>query len=345
VMQSTDLIQFLGEQEGRRLRPLRVEDVTTTDDPRSRSRSVLHVQIEGRTCRPLETEEVVARHPNGPRMRVVCDFLNRLVLPCCDESKPDGVYPIELHDSYTYGRSLGDTRTTTETDRDERSYANTLVFARDRRHSHPVLFPDPFQITNYGGTTDRPDVVPWEKKKPVLFFAGTTTGNLDPTCNARVRACVWSLAHRDTTEFYLTRVAQMDAADLFARVPESRRVVHDPVHFAHHHGYRAAFNVAGNTCSWSRVPAVLSSRSVLFDLHQRDMSWWYPALQDGTHYVSVRDVGDDLLREHAMVVSNKARCVSLCDAANKVARDFTRSVHAAQYAKHLFETAAFLNAP
>jgi hypothetical protein len=102
-------------------------------------------------------------------------------------------------------------------------------------------------------------------------------------------------------------------------------------------------NIAGNTCSWSRIPSVLSSRSVLFDAYQRDICWWHPVMMDGVHYISVElpsqsNNGGNLLQKFTEVVNNKERCSAIADAANSLASNYTRAIHAAQYTKHLLES-------
>lgn len=315
-------------------------------------------------------------------MDFVCSFLNRMVLPCCRDREDGmsavcpGVYAIELHDGYTYrardccttSPSSAYMENTKDEERNdallldsvERAYDNVMVFSRRRTDVHPTLIPDPHQMSNYGGIADKRDATPWEKKKPAMFFAGTTTGHKDPLKNARVRACAWSMSRRNIAHFYLTRAAPgTDARALVASYPHlpgfGETVLHAPFAPDTHHGYRVALNVPGNTCSWSRVPAILNSRTLLFDVRQPDMSWWYPALVEGTHYVGV-DLPDDengtagsspnpLVDKFRRAISDGKRAASMCDAANEVAALFTRSIHAAEYMKHLLEASAWFHSP
>jgi hypothetical protein len=243
---------------------------------------------------------------------------------------------IELHDTYK------DSAGSLAADKD-RDFANTLVFSRDRAHMFPVLIPDPFQMTNFGGAIDRlDDTTPWKEKAPKMFFAGTTTGNRDPTKNERIQRCVWSLDHRDIADFYITHVAQMDARDALKAVPKLSQVIHQRFSEDHHIGYRLAANIAGNTCSWSRIPSIMKTRSVLFDFTHEDIQWYTPAMVDGVHYVSVDST--NLAQKYASFVNDEAKCAAMSDNANVFVQAYTRSLHAAQYMKHLLESAVYHNA-
>lgn len=380
-MKHTDRIEFLALQEGVRLRKAaekgRMEshmDVEPhqREEGESRADTITYFGIDenqdGRLKAFPQPDEIMRAlgrpfpleaHDNAPRLAYVCSFLNDRVLPYLDPGHSTGVkgtYAIELHDSYTH---LSRSSSSSPSCAADKAYKSTLVFSRDRSHPHPVLLPDPYQMGNYGGIADGLDTVPWEKKKPSMFFAGTTTGERDPERNARIQACLWSLespvvlagastSSSRAAEFYITRVAQMNEADALRRLPRLKDVMHAPFPSDAHREHRIGMNIAGNTCSWSRVPSILSSRSVLFDAYQRDICWWHPAMVDGTHYVSVdlptpqHPSHTNIMQKFVEVAQSKQRCAAIADAANDLVANYTRSVHAAQYTKHLLERSADL---
>lgn len=284
-------------------------------------------------------------HDNAPRMPFVCAFLNRMVLPYMSSAashalaKRCGRLAIELHDTYKDSCSAG----ATIYDRDS-AFRNTLVFSRDQDHKYPVLIPDPFQMGNYGNMLDTTaDRVDWREKTPKMFFAGTTTGHRDPTKNERIRRCVWSLDHRDIADFFVTRIAQMDPRQALSAVPALARTLNHRFSEDHHTKYRIGANIAGNTCSWSRIPAVMNTRTVLFDFAYPDVAWYSPAMRDGVHYVSVND--DNVVAKYHEYVADARKCAAMADCANALVRDYMRPVHAAQYTRHLLETAVENSAP
>jgi len=340
-MRNADHICFLASQEGRRLRARRISGEDDDTDALSVPPTVSWIDIsrDSASGRLKAVGSGHGGHENEGRMQYVCAFLDRMVLPYMEEAggRLAGRYAIELHDSYTYLEHL-------PPDDLNRAYDNVMVFSRDRTHAHPVLIPDPFQMTNFGGGLDRlEDRVAWKDKEDRMFFAGTTTGNRDPSKNERIKKCVWSLQHRDVADYFITHVAQMDMRDALRAVPDLSRVIRGRLAQDHHTRYRVAVNIAGNTCSWSRVPMVMKTRSVLFDYYCDDMTWYYPAMQDGLHYVSVD--GENVLQKHAEVAGNESRCNAICDAANIFVANYTRSVHAAAYMKHLLEASVYHNSP
>lgn len=125
---------------------------------------------------------------------------------------------------------------------------------------------------------------------------------------------------------------------LRAAEPRCDEFMRDPLPHTACFEYRANVNLPGNTCSWSRVPLVLGSRSLLFDLAHADMAWYYPALQEGTHYVGFAAL-DALPAKFAAAMADPVRCQVMTDNANRFCSAFAMSNHAAQYWKHLLEHA------
>lgn len=336
------------------------------------------------------------RHENSDRMHIVTRFLDEMVLPYMDKAARAAVrgrYPIELHDTYTY---LEDHEVNSG-----RFHSGALVFARNKEHgclglgrskgNMPVLFPDTAQMKNYMNILRFEDPTlkngpkGWEAKTASMFFAGSSTGPRDPARNPRIAACLWSLDHRDISEFYITHIVQMDREHALTRIPRLAQCLREtprvytqrglglPFAPDEHVLYRIGANLPGNTYSWMRVPLVLGSRTVLFDdAFQRDEAWYSPLLQDGVHYVGVdmgvhrTERGDslwasstdtptahadrdlehhDLVRKYTQYVNDAKRCSAVADAANTVVQNGMLAPHAAQYVKCLLETAAFLSAP
>ena len=204
-----------------------------------------------------------------------------------------------------------------------------------------MLLPDPFHMGGFGGMLSVPDRVPWASKRPTLFFAGTTTGDTDPGRNERVEACLWSLSKpREVVDFRITRVAQMSMELARARVPDFDRLLHPPVQHEEHFGYRYQVNIAGNTACWSRVPMVLASGCLLVHLstHQ-DVTWYYPFLRQGEHYVGAASIGAlPAVREWCL--QNDAACQAMVARSNRFASDYLSSLHAALYTVNLLESAS-----
>ena len=332
-MRSTEVITHAAHAEARRLRPVHDDAELAALAEAGRALPTIRVfrNAEGRLDAEGRGHE---GHDNAGRMPFVCDFLKERVLPLIDpEVDVRGAYRIELHDAYSYLPS-------------RRPHVNALSFGRPKGGAESVaLLPDPYQMADYGGLLSvRDAAVPWTSKAPVLFFAGTTTGDRDPTKNERIRACVWSLAHHDSARFYITNVAQMTLQDAVGRVPDLRAALRPAVPVADHFAFKYQVNIAGNTACWSRVPMIMASRCLMLELPQRDATWYSHLLSDGVHYVAA-DGLDDLLKKRAFCMANDAWCEQLTVNANRFVRSYLGSAQAAAYTAQLLEAAASAGAP
>ena len=229
---------------------------------------------------------------------------------------------------------------------DARAYDNALVFARPRGARESVaLLPDPYQMAGYGDLVERAsrDPVPWERKRDVVFFAGTTTGDRDPARNERIRACVWSLS-RPAGEAFLriTNVAQMTPEACRAAVPRFDEVLHRPVAVHEHFDFKYQLNIAGNTCCWSRVPMVLASGCLLMHLRTHaDALWYYPLLREDEHYVAAPSI-EAIPECRRRCVAQDAWCKEVAARGRRFREAYLTRGAAARYAAELLQEAAWL---
>jgi hypothetical protein len=274
-------------------------------------------------------------HDNAGRLPFLVDWLNRRAMPLVDpESDPTGMYRIELHDSYSYLE-------------DSDLYRNCISFGRSANSPRSIaLFPDPYHMSDFGGavSTASTDAVPWNEKSPKMFFAGTTTGNRDPTLNSRIKACVWAINKRDVAEMYITKVAQMTYQSVVGAYPEFSSATHAPFSVEDHFGYRYLVNICGNTACWNRLPMIMSTGSLVINARSHeaggsDSTWYSPLIREGQHYVGADSAnGPDLLKAHAFARSYDRQCRSMVHNANSLSRELFRSSTAATYASTLFST-------
>jgi len=335
-----EAVHHLAEGEARRVRPLaRLEDL----EPLVEAGCALpYVHVRRDALGRLGADGFGHHgHDNEGRMPYLCAWLQRCVLPFV-EGDATGIYRVELHDSYSYLPTA-------------HMYDNALVFSRPRHARESVaLLPDPYQAEGYGGlvSASAADDIPWSRKQPTVFFAGTTTGNRDPAKNERIKACMWSLRHpQDQVFMRITSVAQMTVERCREAVPGFDAVMHPPFSVQHHFPYRYQLNIAGNTCCWSRVPMVMASGSLLLHLKTHpDMLWYYPLLREEEHYVGVTSIDGT---DGGGILSVRARCMSMGDAwaqeivgrAHRFVRDYMSRGVASLYAARLFQEAAWLSKP
>ena len=338
-MDTAEAVRYLAQAEARRFRPLADEDELRELDARI-GRPIPAFRVS----RPDSSGKRFAvdlkrdlGHDNVGRMAYWTYFLNHCVLPLVDPAADvSGVYPIELHDSYTYLKG-------------REGYRDVLSFgrAKDALERRVALVPDPYHVSGFGGEIDAAtlDPVPWGKKEPKLFFAGTTTGDRDPARNARIRACMWSADHRDVSTLVITKVAQMSLDDVLKAHPRFMEATHGYVPLDAHFGYRYQVNIAGNTAAWARLPVMMSSRCLVVHARQRasdDVMWYYPLLREGTHFVAADTAeGPDLAKALAFCKAYDSQCRSMVDNANALARDLFHPGTAAAYMAAFLEEVAF----
>jgi len=225
-------------------------------------------------------------HDNANRMPFFMQYLNNAVLPhvkgdCC------GVYPIELHDSYTYlDRDRGLDIAEIYNNKDKQAIFSFAKFKEDTR---PVLIPDPYMIVNWNGHRVT-DAIPFEEKENRAYFYGTTTGNRKASENVRLQWCKWSLERPNKAlfDFKITHVAQMSTDSIVqAYGNDVWNKMHLPYRVPIDEQLKMRYHVVldGNTCRfdiWNYNTNCLTLKAA-----SKEMLWYYPYLQHDEHYVEV----------------------------------------------------------
>jgi hypothetical protein len=273
------------------------------------------------------------QHPNADRMLLVAAYLNTHALPFVDPAANlhDAFFNIELHDSYTYLPARG------ETSPDTAKYDGVLTFARRIEDTGPVLLPDPYQMTNYGGLMHAyTDSIPAAAKKDDrAVFVGATTGDPVPARNARIQLCLWASENADVMHAKVTKVAQMSKAAMEASIGADacERIVAPPYSLAAQHEFRYHLNMDGNTCRFDVWP--FASQSVVLKMRSPDMLWWHPLMREGREFVGVTSF-EDVRTQRARLQADGKQRTSIVASANAFAR------HLLQPTMHHLYTAALL---
>jgi hypothetical protein len=271
-----------------------------------------------------------ANHDNANRMQFFCDHLNANVMSHVEKiDRIVGRYHIELHDSNSYLVNGF-------------NYKGCMVWAKNKQDRDVVLIPDPYQFTNYGGQLGNDTVSFAKKSKDKIGFFGSTTGSIEPVSNDRIKTCIWSLHHRDIIDCYITNIVQMRTNAFVTELGEetAKAIVHQPLSLNEIFDYKFLLDINGNTTSWSRVPQILNSQSILFKMPSKDMSWYYPLLRADTHYVHVNHHN---MRSKIMYYRNNPKEVSfILENANRFVSDFLKPNHANLYMVALFDELAYL---
>lgn len=264
-----------------------------------------------------------ANHPNEPRMQFMKDYFEDRILSILtkDEGDPSGVYRVQLHDSCSY-LPRGD------------EFHDVLAFGRNK-DANTALLADPYLVSGYANNMlGEPDVIPWASKASKVVFAGSTTGNMDPTQNIRVKACVWALDHPDETDFRITSVVQMNPFVAQRSFPQMKDTI--APHMSQHSQFRNQFvaNIVGNTACWSRVPMILKSKSVMFHVPHDDVTWYSSLIKANEHYVAC-DTFEEFLTNRVKYTNLPMECARISCNANLLADTYMHTQIADVYTTSL----------
>jgi len=196
----------------------------------------------------------------------------------------------------------------------------------DHRPDFPLI-PDPDYIGTRGYEGSREwyanRSMPWEKRQPVAFWRGSTTGRLiDDSWHSlpRIRLCQIGRIQPDLFDVGVTRVhqlgdtaeAEIRAAGLFADyVPDSRL-----------DEYQIHIDIDGNTNAWSGLfRKLLSGSPVLKVASESGFSqWYYDQLVPWENFVPVRADLSDLTEKAEWLLANQKMAANIGAAGQLLAR-------------------------
>lgn len=264
-------------------------------------------------------------HDNAPRMDYYQQYFKNSIFPNIDkEHDITGYYNIELHDSYTYLKNNKD-------------YKNCFVFSKYKGDIGPVLLPDPYMVGGYGTAMKIEDKLMWDKKKDIVHFCGTTTGDRNPHNNQRINLCLWSLQNRDRYQFNITKVAQMNIEDIYKCFPEFDKIYYPKGYSIEEQlNNRFILHIDGNTSRFDVWP--FKTNSVVFKYKSKEMLWYYDMLIDKTHFKEVDISNIDATVNHC--IANPVECQVISHNAKRFVNDILQPISHQIYTTTLFETIA-----
>lgn len=265
-------------------------------------------------------------HDNAERMPYLQYYLKNIILPNV-RGDASGFYNIELHDSYTYLKN-------------DKDYNNVLTFSKFKDDKGPCLLPDPYMIGDWNGVM-RTIIDPhsWTDKLGKCCFFGTTTGDRDPAANERIQMCVWSTKQNNLLDFKITQVAQMSEAsivqavgkDMWSKIYYPAKVsIPDQLKYKYH------LIMDGNTCRYDVWG--YKTNSMMLKHESRDMLWYYPLLQERTHFVEVNK--DNIVNKMAYYNANPKIADHIIHNAQQFSQQYFNQVACNLYTTQLFEEIA-----
>lgn len=323
-MNHIEAITTLAQLNARHFHPLPNADAIPTGIP--------YFQIlPDTTTRRLTTRAYAyEHHDNAPRMQLWQDYLTQAILPNLSSDAARhvcGFYPIELHDAYTYLE-----------DRPANHYKGVLTWAKFKHDTGPILLPDPYMISNWGGQVVQ-DTTPFLQKQDRVTFYGTTTGNRDPVKNHRIQWCLWAAPRAPIYDFKLTHVAQMTLPQIVQAYGQAAtNAIFLPHRVTQQEQLANRYHMVldGNTCRfdiWNYHTHCLS-----FKQESKEMLWYYPLLRNKEHFVEVNQATIDTHRQYYN--ANPQEAVRITQNAQALSKELFRPVAHMLYTTTLFETMA-----
>jgi hypothetical protein len=315
-MNQIDTIKYLASVNSRSCYPKNLEDIDV---------SIPYFQIKKNNYDKYNIEGFGhIGHDNQDRMDYIINYLKNNIIPNVDKKcNLTGYYSIQLHDSYTYLN-------------DNKNYKNVLTFSKFTDDNNPILIPDIYMISNWGNQLNnvQDPFKNWDDKNRRICMFGTTTGNRDPLLNNRIKTCLWSLNNRHFTDFYITNVAQMDIKKVVEKVPLFSNIFIKPVNINEQYKYAYQLIMDGNTCPFHCNSYFMNS--LTFKYKSPEMLFYYPILQNNTHYVSCNIDNIETLFKY--YENNKTEAINIINNANQFAKNwFNKPLIPQQYLVSLFE--------
>lgn len=166
-----------------------------------------------------------------------------------------------------------------------------------------VLIPDFKALTGY--PTLQKEIIkgsrayPWEKKKPLAFWRGTTSGGYLTKENwgdlPRLQLALLSLKHPKQVDARVVGVEQADP-EVF-KIVQGQGLLGRKIRQKDHLNYKYLIDVDGNSCAFERYFWTLLSNSVVFKQITNNRQWYYGALEPYRHYIPVKKDLSDLLEK------------------------------------------------
>ncbi len=185
------------------------------------------------------------------------------------------------------------------------------------------LLPDPNFVGSYGEldfsewTKLEKQITPWEKKKPIIFWRGSTTGHMMITEDWKnsPRAKLIALSKlpeiASKMDVYFSGKTQItDQSVLNAMEELGYFKVH--VEFKQFYQFRYLLEVDGNSCPWSFLKK-LRMNSLVLKVESPYMQWYYPVFKPWEHYVPIKADLSDLNYIVDWVYSNDKKAQEIAD--------------------------------
>ncbi len=240
-----------------------------------------------------------------PRLLAIQEFFQSLVKT---RSLPDVDFLISLHDSF-----------------DEELPVPLFVFAKNASIKSSILMPD-FEALSHQKSllkhcSQYAKDYPWQKKRDVVFWRGSTTGGIYGMDNylqfPRVKLVALSSAHPDWLDAGFTNLCQAPP-EVLQYVLEKTRPLCPHLSMKDHFAYKYLIDIDGNSCTYSRCRWILLSNSTLLKPASPNIQWYYKALIPYVHYVPLKEDLSDLSIIYSWLKNHESKARAIAEQGRKL---------------------------
>ena len=197
--------------------------------------------------------------------------------------------------------------------------APIYAFGRGVNDTHTLLMPDPAFINSQGYLAELKEMseigttLPWEKRKPIVFWRGANSGlgGLGKEWRRGARAQIvlrskeWE--SRGTIDCSFTKLVTYPESSVTEEI-ESLGLVTTPSPFIEFLKYRYLIDVDGEFCAWRSLFLKLGSGSLVLKVQSAVEQWYYDRIKPWIHYVPLRPDLADLEERIDWVNSHDEEC-------------------------------------
>ncbi len=218
----------------------------------------------------VKTISYIPKDKFQSRLQITSQFIQQVVQQT--NYKINGNFIINLHDKS-----------------DLHPNVNEIVFTKNIQ-TQKAIIPDIYAMEAYKRVGDIPDSIPFGQKKNKGIFIGVTTGDTHPLKNERLQLCNYSHFLKQKGEeclmdVFINHIAQIPEEQIQQFYPHYKQFIKGDLSIQDQRQYRYIINIDGNTSSWDRLVWVYQGNNIFVKKKSDNISWFYPLMIKGDHYV------------------------------------------------------------
>jgi hypothetical protein len=205
-----------------------------------------------------------------------------------------------------------------------------MVFSKNKA-SNCILIPDLYSMGNYSGKINKKDNIPFSKKINESLFIGSTTGNINPENNPRLKLCNFSL-NNNNIKGYINNICQIPEEKIAKTYPKYKNFIHGALSIEDQIKYKYLINVDGNTCAWDRLVWILNTNSICLKQKSDNKCWYYDLLENNKHFIEYNEPNEI---NAIMNKLSQEKCDDIIKNANFFVNEYLREKSHSLYMGHL----------